>query len=326
MSRIAPHETAFTAGLREDGYVVMEGVLDPLRDIAPILTEFEGVLDAVVERLVRDGHLDNRFEGQPFRERFLSVSKRSETQLAQHFDFSLPQTGIKNDTPFHFGPAVFGLLRNEHLLDRLEPELGSEIELNPVGHVRLKPPLRGRPSKSTALMDTTPWHQDNGAVLPEADGTRTLTVWIPLTSATIDNGCLQVQAGSHHQGLLDHCPTGNGTNSAIPGTLLDEDKVVTLPMEPGSVLVMDARLAHASLPNQTDNELRISLDLRYQPAGQPSGRPQFPTVLVRSQARPEEVVSSSDTWEQVWKDARASLAEGGSYRFHRWDENASVCA
>ena len=312
--------------LRENGYVIVDGVVDPHKMIAPILIEFEEVLDRLVERLIRGGHLDERFEGRQFEERFLAVSERSEVQLAQHFDFSLPQSGIKHDTPFHFGSAVFELVRHPLLLDLLEPELGGEIALNPVGHVRLKPPLRGIPARSTALMDTTPWHQDNGAVLPEADETRTLTVWIPLTEATEENGCLQVQPGSHRLGLLDHCPTGNGTNSSIPSSLLDAERVLNLPMEPGSVLIMDARLAHASLPNTTHSDLRISLDLRYQPADQPSGRPQFPTVLVRSRTRPEEIVVSRDAWEQIWRETRARLAEGGTYRFHRWDPNASVCA
>lgn len=326
MFSVETDTSAPLAHLREHGYVIVDQVLDPAEVIAPTLIEFEEVLDHLVKRLVREGHLDERFEDRPFEERFLAVSERSEIQLAQHFDFSLPQSGIKHDTPFHFGPAIFELVRHPRLLDLLEPELGEEIALNPVGHVRLKPPVRGIPARSTALMDTTPWHQDNGAVLPEADTTRTLTVWIPLTEATEANGCLQVQPGSHDLGLLDHCPTGNGTNSSIPSRFLDEERAVTLPMEPGSVLVMDARLAHASLPNTTESGMRISLDLRYQPAGEPSGRPHFPSVLVRSRACLDEVVTSSEAWEQLWRQARARLAEGGSYRFHRWDPNASVCA
>ena len=46
-------------------------------------------------------------------------------------------------------------------------------------------------------------------------------------------------------------------------------------MRPGSVLLMHQRTIHSSLENLTDDQVRISLDLRYQPIGQATGRPAF---------------------------------------------------
>ena len=43
-------------------------------------------------------------------------------------------------------------------------------------------------------------------MLPEADEATILTVWLPLTDATEQNGCMQVIPRSHREGLKDHCP------------------------------------------------------------------------------------------------------------------------
>ena len=47
-------------------------------------------------------------------------------------------------------------------------------------------------------------------------------------------------------------------------------------MRAGSALLLHQRTIHSSLDNVTTDQVRISLDLRYQPIGQPTGRPAFP--------------------------------------------------
>jgi phytanoyl-CoA hydroxylase len=78
-----------------------------------------------------------------------------------------------------------------------------------VQHVRLKPPERLVPKDPTTgqiQLGAPPWHQDNGVVTEDADETDMITVWFPLTEATIENGCLAVAPRSHTEGLLPHCP------------------------------------------------------------------------------------------------------------------------
>ena len=48
------------------------------------------------------------------------------------------------------------------------------------------------------------WHQDAGVLRPEADHHLLVTVWVPLTTATVENGCLVVLPGSHKHGLRRH--------------------------------------------------------------------------------------------------------------------------
>ena len=47
---------------------------------------------------------------------------------------------------------------------------------------------------------------------------------------------------------------------------------VPVPMRPGSVLLLHRLTEHSSLSNLSDG-IRWSFDLRYQPVGQPTGRP-----------------------------------------------------
>ena len=66
---------------------------------------------------------------------------------------------------------------------------------------------------------------------------------------------------------------------------------------------------HASLPNCSDT-IRMSFDLRYQPAGQLTGRPAFPSFVVRSRAAPESVLMDADAWAGMRGAARDAILHG----------------
>jgi len=97
-------------------------------------------------------------------------------------------------------------------------------------------------------------------------------------------------------------------------------------MQPGSVLLMHQRTIHSSLDNLTEDEVRLSFDLRYQPIGQPTGRPAFPGFIARSAAHPESVLRDAARWAQSWYDARGRLAAQENARFNRWRAGVGVCA
>ena len=127
--------------------------------------------------------------------------------LINHLDICLPQKGITDDTPVHCGPAAFGLLTNPRLLDVVEAIIGPEIYSNPTQHVRIKPSEDCLAQDSTIVGEITQtvWHQDLATVMPEADASRILTVWIPVTKTTREPGCLLVAPSSHKRGLVTHC-------------------------------------------------------------------------------------------------------------------------
>jgi phytanoyl-CoA hydroxylase len=310
----------------DEGYVVVDGVLDAVRDIGPVLAEYEGVLDEIAHSLKAEGAIDSLYDELPFPERLIRLCVESGRNFPQHFDFSLPQKNVRADTPFHAGPAVFNLLTNPRLLDIAEEIIGPEVYSNPVQHIRMKLPPRAvsKVGGYNGLVSRIPWHQDNGVLLPEADEATILTIWAPITEATIENGCLQVIPRSHRKDLVAHCPTEQGLT--IPDKLLPAQPPVPLPMQPGSLLLMTQRTMHSSLDNVSHGDVRISFDLRYQPVGQPTGRPAFPGFVARSKARPETVLRDPEAWSRSWYDARARLAEHEDPSYNRWRADSPVCA
>lgn len=309
-----------------EGYLLVEGLFDPERDIRPVLDEYNDVLDGLARDLVAEGQLVSTHADLPFAERLVAICEESGRNFPQEFDFSLPQSGIRTDTPIHVGPAVFDMLANPRLLDLVEDLIGPEIYSNPVQHIRMKLPKRAvAQGGHNGLVSKIPWHQDNGVIMPEADEGTILTVWLPLNQATVENGCLQVVPRSHNDGIVQHCPTKEGI--AIPLPLVPDQAARPVPMAPGSVLLMTQRTIHSSLDNVTDDEVRISMDLRYQPIGQPTGRPAFAPAgfVARSAAAPDSVLRDPEVWARSWHAVREQLAEDAP-TFNRWKAGAPGCA
>lgn len=324
MPHLSPEQVA---QFEEQGYLVVEQLLDPVADLDPIIEEYKGVLDRLAHDLYAEGKITSLYDDLPFGERLIRIYQESGKVHAQYFDFSLPQGNVKFDTPMWVGPAVFHALSNPHLLDAVESLIGPEIYSNPVQHVRIKPPehLTPRDDKGNLQLGATPWHQDNGVVLPEADETDMLTAWFPLLDAPVEAGPLEVIPYSHREGLRTHCP-GHVGGLAIPDQLLEMDQAVPIPLKRGDVLFLHKRTCHASLSNVSDN-IRWSFDLRYNPIGQATGRGAFPGFVARSRSNPASELHDAEEWAQLWYETRQRMAEENANQpFNRWDANAPVCA
>ena len=315
-----------------EGYLVVEDLLDLKKDLDPVIAEYETVLDRLAQELFDSGAIGSTYAGLPFSERLVEVYRASGKVHAQYFDFSLPQDGIRHDTPFWTGPAVFATLRNPRILDAVESLIGPEVYSNPVQHVRLKPPERLTPVDATTgavQLGATPWHQDNGVIRDEADESDIVTVWFPLTDATIENGCLAVVPFSHRDGLLPHCPANvenrSGFGVHIKERFFAAGEAVPLPMTRGSALFLTKRTVHCSLSNTSDH-VRFSFDLRYNPTGQPTGRGMFPGFVARSRSHPETELRDPEAWTAMWLEARRALADGEQPSFNRWDPASPACA
>lgn len=324
MPRLSPEQVA---QFEEQGYLVVERLFDPEADLDPIIEEYKGVLDQLAHDLYEKGETTSLYEELPFGERLIRIYQESGKVHAQYFDFSLPQGNVKFDTPMWVGPAVFAALSNPHLLDAVESIVGPEIYSNPVQHVRIKPPehLTPRDEKGNLQLGATPWHQDNGVVLPEADETEMLTVWFPLLDAPVEAGPLQVIPYSHRDGLRTHCPGGVG-GLAIPAQLLEMEEAIPVPLKRGDVLFLHKRTCHSSLSNVSDN-IRWSFDLRYNPIGQATGRGAFPGFIARSRSNPQSELHDAQEWARLWHETRRRMAEENfNQPFNRWDGKALVCA
>ncbi len=321
-------DEAARASLTENGYLVLRGLLDPERDLAPLRVEYEALLDAVAAQLESQRSVSSAHADLPFGERFCALVREMGGTLANHLDICLPQKGVTADTPVHCGPAAFGLLTNPRLLNAVEAIVGPEIYSNPTQHVRIKPPEECLAGASTIVGEIvqTVWHQDLATILPEADASQILTVWLPITEATRDNGCLLVAPGSHRRGLVTHChdQRSNYSRQGIPERLVGARRIA-LEMEPGDVLFLTRLTMHASLPNLS-KDIRWSVDLRYQPIGEPTGRPWFPGFVARSRSAPESVLPDAAAWAALWDRARQRLAAAPPTSFQRWAEEDPDCA
>ncbi|MCY3957658.1 MAG: phytanoyl-CoA dioxygenase family protein [Chloroflexi bacterium] len=306
-----------------DGYLLVRGVLDPAESIDPLIAEYEGVLDRLAHDLHQAGEIASTYDHLNFSDRMVRIYQETGRDFASNFDCCLPSRGTAHDTPMWLGPAVFDVLRHDRVLDLVESIIGPEITSNPVQHVRIKPPEHALPEGADhVLVRATNWHQDNAAVDPVADETDMLTVWISLSEATIENGCLRVIPGSHRDALRIHCAP---PHVAIPDVLLEVDRITPVPTQPGDVILMTRYTCHDSLPNLSDR-CRWSLDLRYNPTGQPSGRPAFPDFVARSRRDPASELRDPEAWARLWYDARARLAAHPDDFIIRWRGTEPVCA
>lgn len=313
----------------DQGYLLVKGLLDPAKDLSPIIEEYKGVLNTLAQDLYDQGKISNTYADLPFGERFIKICIETKETHQQYFDFSLPPSGnVSLDTPIWVGPAIFRAITNPQLLDAVESLIGGEIYSNPVQHVRIKPPekyVAKDESTGRAKLGATNWHQDNGVVMPEADSSDILTVWFSLTDAAEEHGCLQVVPESHRDGLFTHCPAGPG-GLEVPEKVASRKNAIALPAKPGDVIFLSKRTLHASLSNVSDI-IRWSLDLRYNPVGQESGRGFYPGFVARSRQNPETELRDPEVWADQWHKVRERLAGTNNLMpTNRWDPNAEVCA
>ena len=307
---------------QEDGFLVVDDVLDPKRDLDPVVAEYSALLEELIARWQAEGKLSSPYRDVPFAQRLAYVFREVGIHEAYpYFDISLSGGTITPQTPIHLGAATFALLVSPRLLDAVEAFIGSEIYSNPIQHVRIKPPERliaDLPGFRGATVARTDWHQDQGVHLPEADETNLLTVWIPVMDATEENGCLCVIPRSHQQGLITHCG-GQIPERLRPG------RPLPVPIRRGGVLFMHHQTMHASLSNLSDG-VRWSFDLRYNPIGQPTGRPQYPGFVARSRREPDSAVTDWREWAALWDAARRRLSETGVGKMRRWTGEEPACA
>jgi phytanoyl-CoA hydroxylase len=317
------------ARFREEGYLAVEGVLDLERDLKPVVREYEELLDRLCAEGKAAGTIPSDYAEQPFVERLASYLTAAGKGAYQAFDISLPLKSAKEETPIHLGPAVFNMLRSESLLDAVEQLIGPEILSNPIQHVRIKPPEWMLPADfKGGLVGQTDWHQDQGVALPEVDETDMLTVWLAITDATEENGCLCVVPRSHSGGLATHCPAKPGSERIglhIPDEVRGHD-FTPVPLKKGGALFLHRQTMHASLKNLSQGA-RWSFDLRYQPIGQPTGRPWFPNFPVRSRQNPSSELRDWTVWADMWRQTRSRMAANEPVgKTNRWDGSEPVCA
>ena len=306
----------------ENGYLIVEDVLDQQTVVEPVRKEYAALLDDLYDGWFAEDRVSVPPDGLSFHDKLL-IAYKAKCDWFQPMDISLPAGNIESDTPMHFGPAVFDMVTDARLLDLVEDLIGPEITSNPIQHVRIKPPSTDlHQGEIRAHITSTDWHQDRGVALEVADQTNMITIWCAISDATVENGCLQVIPRGHKDGMKPHCPKAQTT---IADGQIDKSKAQPLPVKSGGVIIVHPLTPHASLSNQTDG-FRWSFDLRYNVKGEPTGRSFFPDFVARSKADPDSVLNDAGQWRGMWESARTILAKGPDVQVHRWAKDSPLCA
>ena len=304
------------------GYLVVEDLVDP-NLLGRLRAEYAELVDDLYADWYRKGLVDAAPEGLGFWDK-LNQGYANQLDVHQPLTICLPHGDVRSDSCMHMGPAIFDLIRHDRILDLVEDLIGPEITASPIQHVRIKPPQgSARSDELRAHVVATDWHQDKGVTLAEADDTTMVTVWVAITDATLENGCLQVAGTGPTQDLLPHCCRKQV--AIVDEHLPKAEDVVPTPVNAGGAVIFHPLTPHCSRPNVSD-EYRWSFDLRYNITGQATGRSQFPEIVVRSPSAPDQITSDWRVLKAKWDETRAVLGAAPYKPQHRWDVSNPYCA
>lgn len=145
----------------------------------------------------------------------------------------------KLDNPVSHRPVFQELACRADILSIVEQLIGPSVSVF-FSQIFMKPPEQGGPK---------PVHQDNFYFGPD-DLDATLTVWIALDSATIENGCLYYGDGSHRHGVLEHfAPEGEPFNLQVPAEMMRKFEMTPAPVPAGGISFHHGNTLHQSSAN-----------------------------------------------------------------------------
>lgn len=149
--------------------------------------------------------------------------------------------------------SPFELASHPRVLDLVEQLLGPDILIYNVEFIVKEP-------RTPSFVS---WHQD--LTYWGFDSDDQVSMWLALSPATKESGCMRMVPGSHANGMLEHVNSKDENNVLFQGQSVqgvDESKAVVCALEPGEATFHHGWTLHASFPNQTD-ERRIGLNVQY---------------------------------------------------------------
>jgi phytanoyl-CoA hydroxylase len=262
-----------------DGFVVAK--IFEKEDFEPIQALITRWIDQRLEALGQEGKELDAHSESPF-------EKRAGKMLEQFPGFF---NGFDLNTGL-LGPEVFAHMSHPRMVAAVSQILEDEVSLNPVMHIRVKPPLESGTTRSG--FDNVPWHQDAGVYTEDTDGTTILTCWRPIGDATVEMGCMELIPGVEGPEPLPHGSSEYGT--AIWDEILPKTTPVPAPCKIGEVVIMRQYTPHKGLPNLSD-KCRWSMDIRYHVQGAPSGRAWQPEAPLTGPK-----VATHTEWVEDWQN------------------------
>jgi len=178
-----------------------------------------------------------------------------------------PEDRVAKVFKIHRDSVFETFAHDDRLLDLVADLLGPDLDIFLSQFIFKNPGAYGQPWHQDSLyFDFTPDHQ--------------VGVWLAVSEATLENGCLWVLPGSHREPVHDHVPDQR------PGSLHgymeivdhDMDGAVPVLMDPGDVLLFDSHLMHRSTDNESTGP-RAAMVYHYSPAGTVDRTPEAKRII-----------------------------------------------
>ena len=156
-------------------------------------------------------------------------------------------------------------IKDETLCNLLEDIIGPDIDCFLSQFIFKNPGAWGQP-----------WHQDS-SYFP-FDREPQVAAWLATSEATLDNGCLVVLPGSHHEHLHEHLPDDRKESNYGYTEIKDHDFSDEIPMtlNKGDLLLFHSFLMHKSYDNKSDSR-RTAMVYHFAETGTDYGAIDSPT-------------------------------------------------
>ena len=97
------------AQFTDEGYLVIEDVLDPRSDLDPVVEEYTVIMDRLARELFDAGRISSTCSDLPFAERLTKIQFETGESYHQHFDIALPKRAVAEQTPISVRSGGFSI-------------------------------------------------------------------------------------------------------------------------------------------------------------------------------------------------------------------------
>ena len=209
-----------------------------------------------------------------------------------------------------FSPAA-KLATDPRVLDLVEQLLGPDILLFDVTYIVKEPHTEAFVS----------WHQD--LTYWGFSGDEQVSMWLALSLAKEESGCMRMVPGSHAAGHMHHEDTVNQDNVLHRGQTVagvDEARAISCPLSPGEASFHHGWTLHSSMPNRSDDR-RIGFNVQYlAPSMRQLVNPHETALLVRGEDRFGHFAPDVLATKDFEPAALARHAELDQLRKTTWDD------
>lgn len=172
------------------------------------------------------------------------------------FEGARPEDRVSKIFKLHRRPVFQQFLADPRVCDILIAAIGPDVDCFLSQFIFKNPCAWGQP-----------WHQDSH-YFPFEPARPVAALWLAVTRATLENGCLHILPGSQAEPVHTHIPDQRPDANFGYVEIVDHDMRASKPclLEPGDLMVFDSHLMHRSTDN-VSNTLRAAMVWHFATAG-----------------------------------------------------------